>query len=355
MRRDVLNDRYGRLYQIPTNLAAAGAQVDAVVASYRFALPSTFSIVEDGVAWRSYILPVSLGSYLMAVDAAAVQADVVVVSSDCFHVALGARLKRRFRKPLVVDLYDNYESFGMAKLPMARKGYTDGIRAADLVCCNGSMLQRHALDIAGSVDTILLRSTVDVGTFSPKPREICRDALGLERNKTYVGLVGGLSAKRGIVPIYNACRNLVEHGADLNLVLAGGQDASWPIPSDAWVKYLGDLPHGRMVDFYNAVDLNVIHARDDEFGRFCFPQKAYEILATKRPLVAAKVGEIAHVLSGFPEVLFDPESRQDIESAIRRQLSSPTRISMEFPNWERATADLYRKVYELTHQRTSTG
>lgn len=346
MRRDVLNDRYGRLYQIPTKLAAAGAQVHAIVASYRMGLPKPFSLKIDGVTWSSYKLPISLGPYLKAIGKAAAQADVVIVSSDCFHVALGGWLKSKFNKPLIVDLYDNYESFGMARLPFVKTYYHRGLRAADLICCNGNMLEQYAKERAGGIETIVLRSTIESGTFCNKPKHLCRQALGLSATQKLVGIAGGLTADRGIGRIYDACRNLINQGFELGLVLAGGTDARWPIPADKWVKYLGDLPHDRMVDFYNAVDLNVIQVRADDFGQYCFPQKADEILATGAPFIAANVGELAFVFRDYPEILFEPDNAAEIQTVIRSQLSSPTSVSVEIETWALSVQRLYNRLKE---------
>jgi teichuronic acid biosynthesis glycosyltransferase TuaC len=355
MRRDVLNDRYGRLYQLPTKLAANGAQVDAFVTSYRLAPPKTSSIVKDGVAWRSYVLPVSLGAYLRAIGAVAGRADVVVVSSDCFHVALGGWIKEKYKKPLVVDLYDNYESFGMARLPFIRHRYHRGLRAADLICCNGDMLVQYARDRARAVETIVLRSTIDKNVFQAKPKHSSRVALGLHGKQRLVGMVGGLSASRGVQYVYEACRNLVNQGFELGLVLAGGADARWPIPIDKWVTYLGDLPHDKMVDFYNAVDLNVIQVRPDAFGKYCFPQKADEILATGAPFIAAGVGELASVFRQYPEILFDPEDVEQIQAVIRKQILSPTRVSVKNGTWTDAVRHLHSRLEYLYGDRRGGG
>ena len=354
MRRDALNDRYGRLYQIPTKLAAAGARVDAILASYRMGLPKPFSTVSDGVTWRSYTLPISLRPYLNAIDTAVAKADVVVVSSDCFHVALGGWIKRKFNKPLVVDLYDNYESFGMARLPFVKTYYHRGLRAADLICCNGSMLEQYAKERAGAVETIVLRSTIEDGAFCKKPKHLCRKALGLSETQKLVGIAGGLTADRGIGHIYEACRNLVNQGFELGLVLAGGADARWPIPNDIWVKYLGDLPHEKMVDFYNAVDLNVIQVRADDFGQYCFPQKADEILATGAPFIAANVGELAIVFRDYPEILFNPDNVVEIQTVIQSQLSSPISVSVEIETWARSVQCLYNKLEEVFRKRAGS-
>ncbi len=353
MRRDVLRDRYGRLYQIPVQLAATGARIHAVLASYRVGLPHGDASNDDGVHWESHTLPVSLPAYLRAVTRAAKEADVVIASSDCFHVALGGVLKRKYGVPLVLDLYDNYESFGMSKWPFLGKAYLRGLREADLVCCNGRMLAQYVAERAPGVDTLVLHSTIEANTFSPRMRESSRSALGLDPDRKLVGAAGGLSANRGIGFVYEACRRLNRKGYSVDLVLAGGRDRHWPIPTDPWVKDLGDLPHGVMVDFYNAMDVNVIQVRDDQFGHYCFPQKAHEILATQSPFIASNVGELARVLGQHPEILFDSEDVEQIEAAIRTQIESPSTVSVSIETWPDSINRLYGRLESLDRERHS--
>lgn len=355
MRRDVIRDRYGRLYQIPSRLAAEGAQVEAILASYRIGSPQRAALDQDGVRWKSYAVPMSFGAYRNAVRMAAQDADVIIASSDCFQVAMGGWAAAGSGKPFVADLYDNYESFGMARLPFIRRSYLRGLRAADLVSCNGNMLAQYASEQAPGVDTLVLRSTIEANAFPSRARERSRRALGLVADRKLVGVAGGLTANRGIGFVYQACQNLNRRGFGVDLVLAGGRDRQWPIPTDSWVRYLGDLPHEAMVDFYNAMDVNVIQVQDDEFGRYCFPQKAEEILATRSPFVAADVGETARVLRRYPEVLFDPANVEQIEEAIHTQIESPAAVSIDIETWTDSVHRLYGQLEKLcsTGERTT--
>ena len=58
--------------------------------------------------------------------------------------------------------------------------------------------------------------------------------------------------------------------------------------------------------FINSLNLAVICYSDSAQGRYSFPQKAYEILACRVPLVAASVGTMQDLLKDQPKCLFEP-------------------------------------------------
>ena len=91
---------------------------------------------------------------------------------------------------------------------------------------------------------------------------------------------------------------------------------------------------------YNALDVVIVPAKDNAFGRYCFPQKLYEILACKRPLVAARVGAIERVLKDYPDMLYDTDDSDDLYSALQRQLHNPRVPNIRAPDWSTAAERL---------------
>ena len=83
----------------------------------------------------------------------------------------------------------------------------------------------------------------------------------------------------------------------------------------------------------NALDVAVICNRDSTFGRHCFPQKAYEIIACRVPLVAAAVGSMNELLSEYPECLYEPENGNSLAQVIERQLEARTIVDLRVPSW----------------------
>ena len=73
--------------------------------------------------------------------------------------------------------------------------------------------------------------------------------------------------------------------------------------------------------------------RDTEFGRYAFPQKTYEILACKTPVVTAKLGALQETFKAYPECLYEPDNQADLQAKIEGQLQNPTRLVVPIPSW----------------------
>jgi glycosyltransferase involved in cell wall biosynthesis len=107
----------------------------------------------------------------------------------------------------------------------------------------------------------------------------------------------------------------------------------------------------------NALDLAVICNRDSAFGRYCFPQKAYEIIACRVPLVAAAVGSMKELLTEYPACLYEPEKTNSLAQAIERQLQARTIVNLRAPSWAESAKNLevfFRTVLGASSAELST-
>jgi len=77
----------------------------------------------------------------------------------------------------------------------------------------------------------------------------------------------------------------------------------------------------------------VICYRNSPQGEISFPQKTYEIVACRTPLVAARVGSMTELLKNYPECLFQPENPVSLVQAIRRQLKHKIVVEIPVPSW----------------------
>lgn len=101
--KDLLDDRYGRLFELPAGLAALGHEVVAQVLSYR--RRGSSRRIDAGVDWRSTDLWPSPNAYWgeLSRTVESFRPDVIWASSDAIHAVMGARLRHKFGIPLVID------------------------------------------------------------------------------------------------------------------------------------------------------------------------------------------------------------------------------------------------------------
>lgn len=357
MGKDVVLDRYARLYEIPRQLARHGHDVEAWCLAY--GKDDAIEVAHDTApgtlcwharSWGRLVVP-ALVRYPRRVlrEVRAFAPDIIVAASDIPHVALGAWLARKLDKPFVADLYDNFEGFGQARIPGMVRALRNAVRAADLVLTTSEPLRELVIDeYRARGEVVAMPSTVDKAVFRPRVRHECRVALGLPVDVPLVGTAGGLNRGKGIEALLAAWATLSERRPDVHLVLAGPLDAALRLPSGKRVHYLGALPHDRVATLFGALDVGAICIDDTPFGRYCFPQKAYEMLACGLPVVAADVGAMGRLLGAWRDrCLYPPADANTLCDRLQAQLASPLVVDVPIDDWSDILARVERRLVTL--------
>lgn len=356
MGKDVILDRYARLYEIPFQLARLGHDVRGFCLSYQNADEGEWQ--HDAAPGHLYWESRSLGRLYLPKLAGyphkllqrlrAFAPDVLIGASDIPHVALTAWLSKRLQVPYAIDLYDNFEGFGQARIPGMVRTLRRTVRHADLVTTTSELLRELVADVYGARgEVVAMPSTIDKSMFHPRDRLACRRSLGLPESARLIGTAGGLLANRGIGELYEAWKTIESQHDDVHLVLAGPVDDALPPPSGARVHYLGMLPHARTAELFAALDVGVIYLADTPFGRYCFPQKAYEMLACELPVVATDMGAMPCLLASTPEALYRTDNAADLVRAIQYQLRQGALPSMAIEDWANVIGRMDRHLRNL--------
>lgn len=353
MSKDVILDRYARLYEIPHQLATLGHDVLGLCLDYQGRASGEWE--HDGGAgrmrWRSQPLGRTVFSSLatypnrLLKELREFSPDVLIAASDIPHVALGAWLARRLGCFYVADLYDNFEGFGQARIPGFISALRWGVRRADLVTTTSSLLRDHVQAVCPPHGAVLsMPSSVDLSVFRPLDKQTCRQALGLPAHAKLIGTAGGLYRDKGIEPLYVAWSQIQAARPDVHMVLAGPTELGCPPPTGERVHHLGMLAHHEVARLFNALDVGVISVLDTPFGRYCFPQKAYEMLACQLPVVAADVGATGELFSDFPGLLFKSGNVDALAQAVFAQLDDAIQPTLPIRDWQTLVGDLAQKL-----------
>lgn len=360
MAKDVILDRYARLYEIPHHLALLGHDVRGYCLSYRNErAEGLFEVDVSGgslrwASWRAsrfgfpelWRHPRRLTSELEAFEP-----DIVIAGSDIPHVALGALLSRRLKRPFVADLYDNFESFGQARLPGMVWALRAAVRSAALVTTTSDALRDLIIErYRHSGPVVSMPSTIDVSIFHPRDRSTSRQELGLSPDVPLIGTAGALHPDKGIPLLLEAWERIRDIRPDVRLVLAGPRSPSLPLPSDNRIDYVGLLDHASVAKLFCALDVGVICVPDTPFGRHSFPQKAYEMLACDLPAVASRVGAMQSLFESAPECLHHPGDAADMATRILQQLERRIAPDIAIPDWKATVSRLEQSLITLVRR-----
>jgi teichuronic acid biosynthesis glycosyltransferase TuaC len=344
MGKDLLDDRFGRFRELPLGLAQLGHEVVGITCSYR---RRKESIMLDfvpsknaSVTWHSMNVVGKLTPRLGRFASGALKLtadfkpDLIWACSDAYHAIFGFWLAKRTQTRCVIDLYDNFEAFRASQLPGVLPLFRRAVREADGVTSFSKRLADHVtLAYPRAKPMAVVENGVRNDLFYPRDRDTCRQGLGLPKNAKIMGTAGALHRSRGIETLLQAFERLAAEYDDLHLALAGPREPSLPIPDGPRVHDFKELAYEKVSSFVNSLDLAVICYRQSAQGEFSFPQKAYEIMACRVPLVAAAVGTMNELLRKYPACLYEPENATSLAESIRRQLKERIIVDGEIPSW----------------------
>jgi glycosyltransferase involved in cell wall biosynthesis len=341
MGKDLLDDAYGRFYELPLELARLGHEVRGICASYRSRREGDSQARREGVevSWQARNVrpfsPLSIHRWVRSVKTAvqAFRPELIWACSDSFHAIVGAHAQRRWGVPCVIDLYDNFESYPASRLPGVRPLFRSAVRRAAGVTCVSGALERYVRRTCRpGGNTSVLENGV-TPEFRPLDRAACRRRFGLPASAAIVGTAGALDASRDIDTLFEAFLRLAERRRDLHLVLAGRIGRSTRIPSHERILYLGQRPVSDIPSVIGAMDLTVICNKRSAFGEYCFPQKLYETLACGVPPLVADTSGVAQALEASPGNRYEPGSAISLAEGIERLLANTAFPAIRAKSW----------------------
>lgn len=355
MRHDVIADRYARLYEQPYQLACLGHDVLGICLSYF----NCISVNEehDASPGKLQWIGLSPGKYKLGLPLyyskvltliKRFKPDVIIGASDALHIILAEKLAAKTNALFCADLYDHFETFRLTQIPFIKQGYVSALKKAALISTVSDMLATHVKDVYRVTgNAITLRSTINSDVFHPMDKHTCRATLQLPANAKLIGTAGGLFEERGIKPLYEAFNALAKKDADIYLVLAGITDPELPPPQHERVIYLGQITHEKVAKLFCALDVGVIFLNNTEYSRCSFPQKAFEMLGCKTPIVAARIGEMIPITKEAIEITYEYNNPVSLEKAIRHQLEAPTHLNIPIETWRSQAIQMEKQLVEL--------
>jgi glycosyltransferase involved in cell wall biosynthesis len=349
--KDIVDDQFGRLRELPLVLALKGPTVHGLCLSYAQKKEGLF--LDGPVCWHSinasFLKLPGLIRFLRAAQAYASKSDVIWACSDSIYGIIGYGLSKLHNIPMVFDLYDNFESFFLGRLPVIKQIYRYVVKESDAVTCVSGPLAELVKSYGRKKRTVVLENAVRKDLFLPLNSKECRENLKLPQNVRIIGTAGALQSNRGIRILFDAFNIIKNKYPDLHLAVAGPRDIR--IPRNARVHDLGVLPFERVPVFLNALDVSIVCNLKNSFGNYCFPQKTREIMACNVPIIAANVGSMKELFENRQEWLYEPGNVQSLVRALENRLHDRTTHYAPLPSWSDLAQILEKILIQLQNEK----
>lgn len=348
--KDLLADRFGRLFHLPVQMSRLGAEVSVIALDYH---NSTEAVAEaNGVRFStSPATWTRLPGLLPALRRKVAEArpDVIIASGDSHIGFIGRRLAATVGAKFVFDVYDYYPAFKGNRIPGMRAMFASVVRQADLTfCASRPLMERLA---SQGARTILIENGVDRALFFPRDKQAARKQLGLAEDAMLVGYFGSITPTRGPL-LFEAVERLRSELPSLDILLSGkvsGVDVNRP-----GIIYKGELPQSEIPILISACDVVTVPYARDPFNDMAGPCKIAEYLACVRPVVATRVAGQDEFFKDAPSSLCEPSS-PELARALVNQIQDSQLVP--FPHrldWAQIGRTAYRATQAAFNSQNDT-
>ncbi len=228
--------------------------------------------------------------------------------------------------------------------------------------CEGLRSDISTRGIAAEKITVI-PNAVDIErfTYGVEADQTLRTQLGLQ-NKTVLGFIGSFYAYEGMPLLLEALPKILEKQPETRLLLVGGG------PQEALIKqkvqelrlekqviFTGRIPHGKVQDYYNQVDIFVYPRLSMRLTDLVTPLKPLEAMAQGRLVVASDVGGHKELINhGHNGYLFKANDADALAATVLDLLNQPEqweqlrvagRLYVEQErNWTKSVS-FYKNIY----------
>lgn len=342
MSKDVILDKYARLYEIPNQLALLGHELECFCLSYQSHECGIWNESNElkKLIWHSCgykgISKIGLLTYPFDLlrQLRHFQPDIIIAASDMPHIIMGQWFAKKLNRPFIADLYDNFEAYGQARIPLIKHLFRNALSSAKLIITTSVSLSYKIQKEYPKIPNIIpIPSVINKSLFKTGDQLLARKMLNLPEEKVLIGTAGGLTQMKGIEDLFNAWTIIREKIPNAYLVLAGPTEKNTFLPNDDRVIYLGLLPHDKIVSLFQALDVGILCIPNDEFGRYCFPQKAYEMLATHLSIVSTSIGDMEILVGDHKGMLYTSGKYEELAQSVLLQISEKVKLDIHIPDW----------------------
>jgi glycosyltransferase involved in cell wall biosynthesis len=198
-------------------------------------------------------------------------------------------------------------------------------RAADAVLVVSSELERFARGLGVPAErVVVLPNGVDPERFTPDADGgAIRERYGLT-GKRVIGFVGTLRPWHDLDTLLEALATVTARDDDVELLVVGEGPAGDRLRglTDAAVTCTGAIEYDDVPACMAAMDVVVV-PYSSEIDCYFSPLKLFEAMAMARPVVGARIGQVAELVGdGETGLLYEPGDARDLAEKLRRALDT---------------------------------
>ena len=244
--------------------------------------------------------------------------DIIHIHSSLGEGLIGSRLKKKYKKPLVVTLHG--EDITKHSKKMFSKQLTKfTLKNADAIIPVSKFLENEIRNLGiQNKKSFVIPMGAKTDRFKPKDTNEMRKKLNLPLNKKIILFVGHLVERKGVIYLVKAMSKIIKKEKNsLCLVIGKGAEegklkkAASELGLNNAIKFLGQKTNEEVAPYMNACDIFVLPSLNEGL-----PVVLCEALACGKPVVATAVAGTPELVTKDAGYLVMPKDPKDLEEKI---------------------------------------
>ncbi len=244
--------------------------------------------------------------------------EIIHIHSSMGEGLIGSRLKKRYKKPLVVTLHG--EDITKHSKKILSKQLTEfTLKNADAIIPVSKFLESEIKNLGiKNKKFFVIPMGANAGRFRPKNSRDMRKRLKLPLNKKIILFVGHLVERKGVIYLIRAMKDIIkkESGA-LCIIIGKGieenklKDAASELGLESHINFLGQKTNEEVAPYMNACDILALPSLNEGL-----PVVLCEALASGKPVVATAVAGTPELVTKDVGFLVKPGSHEELAEKI---------------------------------------
>jgi glycosyltransferase involved in cell wall biosynthesis len=304
--RDLLERPYGRFFYLPYFLSQCGLDVTIILVDYKNG--QYIHQKRNGMSW--HVVPISkywpfsvvkiIGQIIQSI-----KPTWIAGLSDTWYGIMAHRLGSRYGYKVLIDAYDNYESY-IPWLKPLHFAWRNACRHADLLTAAGpQLLELMNKGRDANKNSCILPMAADP-IFTPHDMQKCRSVLNLPAGKL-IGYLGSLHPNRDPNQFFEIVQAVCNIDPSIKFFISGYKHSSISIPIEirSHIIELGYIADELMPIACNAANLLLALGKPSNFGNYAYPVKIYEGLQCNKPVFATRTDSTEWILKDNQDLLIE--------------------------------------------------
>lgn len=244
--------------------------------------------------------------------------DIIHMHGAVTEGLIGAYLKKKYKKPLLVTVYGEDVTKFAKQVPTNYLAKLT-LNNSDLIICQSNFLNEEIKGM-GILNKRFFRIPMgaNTGRFKPRDKYKSRKKLNLPKDKKIILFVGHLVTRKGVEYLIKAIEIIVKKDSGVVFCIIGKGQLEKKLKAlthelglTNYIKFLGQKNHEDIVPYINACDLFVLPSLNEGL-----PVVLCEALSCGKPVVATSVAGTPELINKNVGYLVEPKNVEDLAKKI---------------------------------------